>query len=126
MPKTAELTGALLDYYYYVAKAEGLTLGPHQDWLDAVQIENGKRMDWYNPHVNWAYCGPMIEKHELSLFRWQDEGRTIWSTDSGSFTRYVDVYMDDYEGQLSDTPQEAICRAVVRAAFGDEVPEVAP
>lgn len=114
MPKTAELTGALLDYY--VAKAEGykpwfqaIAPGARQNCTIGVRHEDGAvTARFYQPTTNWAQGGPLIEKYEIDLDKISGEWFAIGP-----------------KGQaVAATPQEAICRAVVRAAFGDEVPEV--
>jgi hypothetical protein len=136
MIKTSELTGAQLDYW--VARAEGipaeqLSVQRIQRSADAHCVREWRRRD---PHVpldmrvlafstDWAIGGPLIEKHGLALLRWKnDEGTPFWSTDSIGASHYLDVYLSDYEDTGSQTPLQAICRAVVRAAFGDDVEEV--
>jgi hypothetical protein len=110
MPKTAELTGALLEEW--AARAEGLE-------GSELYLAGG-----WNPLDDWAHCGPLIDKWKLTLIRWEQEEKVFWVAEQNGASLYLDAYGTGYEGQESDTPQEAICRAVVRAAFGDEVPEV--
>jgi hypothetical protein len=104
--KTAELTGALLDYW--VARAENKNAFMYEGVcftgpMPGVGIE-------YKPSERWGQCGPLIEKWKVEL----DRSGTGW---------YADIWACG--GALGDTPLQAICRAVVRAAFGDEVEEVA-
>lgn len=101
--KTAELTGALLDYW--VARAEGLNV-----YMDGELVEvEDKHENWraYYPSTDWAQGGPLIEKYEISV----DATFAMWAADTGPVSG---------EG---DTPLVAICRAVVRSVYGDEVPE---
>lgn len=118
--RTAELTGALLDYW--VARAEGLSVG----------IVNGRPVLWVGARCdkpgcavvhkrggpapayssNWMHSGPLIDKHIANLttdgFSWR---AVAWEAAGVKCPA---------EGA---TPLQAICRAVVRAAFGDEVPD---
>lgn len=119
---TANLTGALLDYH--TARAEGV---PAAD----LEIRPVQRPDPRTPDTicvrkigplalmridystNWALTGPLVEKHRLDLI----------SAYSGDwFVTSLRHDMSD-RGQ-GDTPLIAICRAVVRAAFGDEVEDL--
>lgn len=129
--KTADLTGALLDYW--VARAEGVPAdqleirplqrgngpnGPHlpesicvRFWMSDEIIGPDEVRVCYS--TNWAMGGPLVEKYKLDLIRgdifsngWQVSGETKLG------------YEYAVEG---DTPLIAICRAVVRATFGDEV-----
>lgn len=119
MPKTSELTGALLDYW--VARAEGC-----QDaeivggvCLYVHHEEPGDDGWWtpYEPSTDWAQCGPLIEKYKLIAEPSNYLMHGAW---------YAQAWQQDDTGMYGATTQEAICRAVVRAAFGDDVPEVAP
>jgi hypothetical protein len=106
--KTADLQGAALDYY--VAKAEGVK------W--AAIHERAGRPNWcalggdprrvYAPSTDWLIGGPLIEKYRFAVT-------------PGGYWRVGHFASLGGEG---DTPLQAICRAVVRAAFGDEVEEV--
>lgn len=111
--KTAELTGALLDYW--VARAEGRTAPRIANRYPSGQVCYTQMANIsnypYAPSVNWSQGGPLIEKYNLDIDK---IGPVQWlATDNG------DIY------GIGDTPLQAICRAVVRAAFGDEVEEVA-
>lgn len=110
--KTAELQGALLDYH--VARAEG------RNWRCEWMLEKHGMRDWQayeksrgNPtppySAEWECAGPLVEKHKLSV----TESHGDWF--AGADGRFL---------ATGTTPLQAICRAVVRAAFGDEVGEV--
>lgn len=116
MIKTATLTGALLDYY--VARAEGVP-------AEQLEIRQVQRSDKHHcvhiPHAfaavvvdyyDWHQCGPLVAKHRPCL-------EPCWP-DGGWYVRAKDKPCDG-DQVYGTTPQEAICRAVVRAAFGDEV-----
>jgi hypothetical protein len=119
--RVSELTGAQLDYW--TARAEGipaeqLTIRrvPRTDNLICVHSFYDvaglggllvKRVDYSS---KWETGGPLIEKHRVDLY-W-----IAGHSGCGAF-----IGSDDGHG---DTPLQAICRAVVRAAFGDEVEEV--
>lgn len=129
MIKTSELTGAQLDYW--TARAEGIPA--EQLTIRRVQRSTAYhvvRTDWgtYDAapvritvvaySTDWAQGGPLILKTG-GVDAWCRNGvmeNTYWQAPPG-----YDV-PDPSEG---DTPLQAICRAVVRAAFGDEVEEVA-
>jgi hypothetical protein len=108
--KTAELTGALLDYWVGRAEEVGVTPPP------VVECLNDKARGWkaYSPSTDWAQGGPLIDKYEIDI----EKMYTDWLACLLNKTGATIVA----EG---DTPLQAICRAVVRAAFGDEVEEVA-
>lgn len=128
--KVADITGALLDYW--TARAEGIP-------AKQLNIRQAPRTDnlicvrkWHtnDPIIGpdivrlafstlWAQGGPLIDKHDVffeasnfprkgAVFAyrgWQDAG-------AGG-------------GEYGPDRLTAACRAVVRAAFGDEVEEVA-
>lgn len=103
--KTSELTGALLDYW--VARAEEKVPLKHGDhWFVGLVREEA-----YSPSANWAQGGPLIEKHIETIY--ENGGRWACRTHARAI------------GATGSTPLQAICRAVVRAAFGDEVGEAA-
>jgi hypothetical protein len=119
--KTALLQGAILDYW--TARAEGIPAGqleirPIQRNTECHCVRKwhtrdpiiGPDLVVLDYSTNWARGGPLIEKYCLDVARYGAE----WA-----------AYTEDTRA-FADTPLQAICRAVVRAAFGDEVQEVAP
>lgn len=133
--KVFTLTGALLDYW--VARAEGIPAEqlsivpvPRTDTFICVWSKSPVGFTSYRDKSvyysdDWAQGGPLIEKHGGALINFTDEGAEVW----GCFMRgksaghYIDTYLDDADG-VGDTPLQAVCRAVVRAAFGDDVEEL--
>jgi hypothetical protein len=117
MIKTSELTGALLDYW--TARAEGIPAEqlsirrvPRTDNLIVVREWPGVCSALVLPFsTQWHVGGPLIEKHHLNISETDPPGWRAWS--------------NDLDAEYGDTPLQAVCRAVVRAAFGDEVEEVA-
>jgi len=119
---TSELTGALLDFW--TARAEGVPAdeleirdaqrpddphAPKQFCVRKMAYRNGEpcaviRIDY---STNWAVAGPLVEKHSLNVVE-RVEG---W--------RAYDAYSAN-----GSTPLIAICRAVVRAMFGDDVDDL--
>lgn len=113
--RTADLTKALLDYW--TARAENvpaadlelrangtlcvrvLRNGP--DGIDGVMV-----LDY---STNWALTGPLVEKYKVNVA----ERAIGWR-----------AYDDSGGNGAGATPLIAICRAVVRAAFGDEVEDL--
>lgn len=117
MRKVAELVGAELDYY--VARAEGVPAAELEiRATGTLCVRNltgtpGKTvavvvLDY---STNWALTGPLLEKHRMYVDRLD-----VWvaATDTGP----------SQAGGIGPTPLIAICRAVVRAAFGDEVEDL--
>lgn len=115
--KTAELEGKILDYY--VALAVGHVWRRKWDPEDEnytswQSYENG----WGNPtppySSDWALCGPLIERFDLSII---PDRLKCWDC----------MYFNNTGNLMqasSKTPQEAICRAVVALHFGQDVPDV--
>lgn len=117
--KTAELTGAALDWA--VAIAEGWTPDRPKDgqlkkqWPGGVTqyIVVGENADmcatWhrYKPSSDWSKGGPLIEKSriELTFLREQE-----WI-----------AFTFDAEYEAGATPLIAACRAIVAAKLGDTV-----
>lgn len=113
--RTADLTKALLDYWTARAervpaadlefRANGtlcvrrLRNGPHG--IDGVMV-----LDY---STNWALTGPLVDGRRLDIMCIPTEG---WAAYIGSYPVW------------GDTAMIAICRAVVRAAFGDEVEDL--
>ncbi len=110
--KTADLVGEALGWA--VGKAEGLNLElvPPQygnPWrvfarYQGQAIEYTKR---YNPWEDWALAGPLVLKHKLSI----DPRRN-----AGTWDAYSDRWVNACE-----TPQTAVCLAVVIATLGHTV-----
>lgn len=111
--RVSELTGAMLDYW--VARAEGvpaadLELGANGtlcvlNLRVATNILPAVRVLDYS--TNWALTGPVQVVHGISCIK---DYNGWWSQDED-----ITLYFH------KDKPLITICRAVVRAAFGDEV-----
>jgi hypothetical protein len=115
--KTAELTGALLDYW--TARADGVPAEqleirevPRTDWKICVRV--GHPMpgrDMAMPYsTSWALGGTLVEKHRMFVGPEFDG----WKAKPKNGVQQAGGY----------SPLIAICRAVVRAAFGDEVEDL--
>ncbi|MDQ7510998.1 phage protein NinX family protein [Salmonella enterica] len=128
--KTAELSGRALDWA--VARLSRLPLfemglsgnwpGNHKvteaslsgeilirDLTGQLTLEKSLHSSPYSPSTDWSQCGPLIAAYG------------VWLSDKdGAFTAsckpHFDIAIYDAE-----TPQIAICRAVVAARLGDEV-----
>lgn len=115
--KVAELTGVMLDLW--VARAIGLDdpkiyqtsagvdvcehKAPGVDGFEAIDVD-------FKPSEDWSDCGPLIWKYRIDL----DGGSSEWMAGPNAINKGF------YEG-TGDTPQQAICRAVVRSVYGDDV-----
>lgn len=128
--KTAELTGALLDYW--VAKSEG--------WIETRSNYDDKPRLWdtgggfyridghagtagderWRPSTYWAHAGPIIERERIGIIPFGSDG--YWM---GSMPGDADYCMgvDGADGLLGLTPLIAGMRAYVASKFGDDVPE---
>ncbi|MCW7764442.1 phage protein NinX family protein [Photorhabdus luminescens] len=107
--KTSELTGRALDYAVAVACEIDVTVDvgypltqQHKGWPPLI----------YNPSTDWSLCGQLIEKYGIELINELVNGHLVWSANSYYWS---DDYLD------GDTPQIAICRAVVAFRLCDEV-----
>ncbi|KLU14712.1 phage protein NinX family protein [Xenorhabdus griffiniae] len=109
--KTSELTGRALDWA--VARVAG---------LDVIITRFGnmvvRGMPDYSPSTDWAQCGPLIEKYEMD----------VCPVMGGNYCAGLSIIEgalcpDDYVNidMHGQTPQIAICRAVVAAQLGAEV-----
>lgn len=135
--KTAELTGAALDYW--VAKAEGVADGLVEKDGRMCRVEewSPEKMAWrddlaawkmwmdYAPSQRWDEGGPLIEREGIAIYRTADgwsavmPGGFAYPGDLG----YIDVSVMD-DGVSGPTPLVAAMRAFVLAKLGEEVPEV--
>lgn len=105
--KTAELTGAALDWA--VAKAENVgvaLIGSHPHIVDEGRLIGG-----YRPSTSWILGGPLIEKHRIQI----TPCTVGW---------FAEVYgagnQSPVEGD-GETSLVAACRAIVAHFLGDTV-----
>jgi len=117
--KTAELTGAALDWA--VAIAIGGTPDRPQDgqfidsngarWLAGFHIHAPSAS--YYPSTNWTQCGPLRDKYRIDImdFSVRDEPLVSASYEDNSGLHTLDA----------DTALIAICRAVVAGKLGGYV-----
>jgi hypothetical protein len=138
--KTADLTGAHLDYW--VARAEGIPA----EQLEIREVQRSdtrtpgplciRKLPYRDPVIgpdevalryssHWAFGGPLLEKMnaDLAYGRPLENGHWLREGYSARLSREDWPLCGWVQGP---TPLMAICRAVVRAAFGDEVDEVKP
>ena len=116
--KTAELTGAALDWA--VAKCEGagaalvtthsrgevLLLSDHTTDCDAG--------DHFKPSTDWAQGGPIIEREGMQIYMVDHSfwGATMWWDDEHGASEFT---------QKGPTPLIAAMRCYVASRFGDEI-----
>lgn len=117
--KTSDLTGALLEYW--TARAEGtkpedLTIRRDQVFR---QHHDPKRSGGFarvmDYTTNWALTGPLLRKYISGL--------DLCIGNKGAYVRPLHAPCDG-DQVYGDTELIAICRAIVRAAFGDEVEDI--
>lgn len=114
--RTSELTGGPLDAW--TARAEGVPAAELELHANgSLCVRNMPVVGMTLPMVlvldystNWALAGPLVEKHSVDLDgpNWYAQARRGGWCSGGS----------------GSTAMIAICRAVVRAAFGDEVEDL--
>lgn len=109
--KTAELTGAALDWA--VAKAEGMPAliyptDPHYVYIDMP----GRGCGPYMPSHAWFEGGPLIEKYKLDIGAPMENQNGPWN----AATEWAHPL-----GYKGDTPLIAACRAIVASVFGETV-----
>ncbi len=106
--KTSELSGAALDWA--VAKCEGpdSVAACYYD-EDALPVcrDEAMHMEW-QPSINWAQGGPIIESNLITIFRHDEE----WFAHSQLSTP------EDFHG---DTPLIAAMRCYVASKLGDTI-----
>ena len=105
--KTAELTGAALDWA--VAKCEGWSEEGLED------IANGDMFPEHDFSTDWAQGGPIIEREAISLKHWH-----------GAWTAELEYLPDDdanyrYGKGGGTTPLIAAMRCYVASKLGDTV-----
>ena len=131
MIRTADLTGALLDYY--VARAEGIPA----EQLEIRQVQRSSETHLVRKHptfrtgadtalpysIDWNLGGPLIARYAVAF-----EGQPGGAEGNGQWLAYFSEGPDAWSANGDDhmtAACRAVVRAVVRAAFGDEVEEVA-
>jgi hypothetical protein len=111
--KTANLTGALLDYW--VAQGLGLcpTLGHLPGMGDICRAHLLARGEYgpFMPSTDWALGGPIIERGQFDI---EFYARNEW----GARRR-----AGDRPNEYGKTPLIAAMRAYVASKFGDTVPD---
>lgn len=116
--RTADLAGAPLDYW--TARAEGVPAADLELRANGTLCVRNIRgtpgkiaaVQVLDYSTNWALTGPLLTMHEMHL---------TYLTNNED---YGPAWMINYGDDIGDTPLIAICRAVVRAAFGDEVEDL--
>lgn len=118
----SELTGDWLNYW--VARAEG------HEWRCHWMLEKSGIREWQSyeqawgaptpPYLTeWEFGGHLIQTYHLAVAPHENG----WMARSEYSFWAVDESLADWVAR-GNTPLEAICRAVVRAKFGDEVEEI--
>ena len=106
--KTSELTGRALDYA--VAMADKLSVSINE--LGYVFVKDKRFIGVYKASERWCLCGEFIDKYWIELMVEEVDGVDYWHASPPHL-------IGDYA--TGNTPQEAICRAVVMIEFGDTV-----
>jgi hypothetical protein len=136
--KTAELTGALLNYWValageewkHVDTSDTMTLDPSYKGVRLVAYSDGSqaailqpnnpfRQDprEFSPSTDWAQGGPIIERNCVGLYG-PAGARREWE----AFLR-PDSNKQELVEATGSTPLIAAMRAFVASRFGDKVPD---
>jgi hypothetical protein len=111
--KISELTGKALDWA--VARATGKK-SSLVDGDICLPNSSGEFTRKFSPSTDWSQCGQLIEAFLDSLTRMCIDSPWVASCKA--------VTVDDFsiwKVEIGETPQIALCRAVVSAKLGDEV-----
>jgi len=119
--RTADLQDALLDYW--TARAEGVPAADLELRANGTLCVRNLRgtpgkivaVQVLDYSTNWALAGPLVEKHRLSLLADTED----WTAGKAFLHEFCAG-----DGETNAAPLTAICRAVVSAAFGDEVEDL--
>lgn len=107
--KTSELTDAALDWV--VATCEGYSASISESG-EAIIMREGV-VDYFDPHRNWGWGGPIIEREKISIRQWVD-------------VPVVNAYIPNADWSFdAASPLIAAMRCYVASKLGDfvEVPE---
>jgi hypothetical protein len=111
--KIKTLEGAALDWA--VAKCEGVSMIGHQGFVwDAYN-----NLAAFEPSINWAQAGPIIERERITLAYGEDE--KDWFACIGDSRRFDNDTPDGLEKVVGPTPLLAAMRCYVASNLGDEV-----
>ena len=146
--KTAELTGAALDWA--VAKCEhpdlvwGNSIGIHHASLQIVIPHLPEPQCYWNPSTSWLQAGPIIERENISIIRlhdagipdakgfWQGKYVSQWGAVMGDRHSAEEQHgsQGDYWGMSYHVDEDAVCaetpliaamRCYVASKLGDNV-----
>ena len=108
--KTAELTGAALDWA--VAKCEGVALlNPHNnEWELCWTLLGDNSGDYYQPSCDWSQGGPIIDREHISIAYMYRGEWEAWDDKTMPPPRY-----------RGPTPLVAAMRCYVASKLGDDI-----
>lgn len=114
--KVSELRDRELDYF--VAKAEGYVPIENNDyWYVGLDKDVP-----YRPSKDWKDGGPLLQKYGLGCaFDRPGVWLAVRATGPNYDTSLWSMLRSEGQETEGSTALEAICRAVVKAKFGDEV-----
>jgi hypothetical protein len=108
--KTAELTGAMLDYWVaQVERSVGVEVYIRSDNGLPQCIMRGGPETWFCPSINWAQGGPIADENWFEITNW--------------LFRYLSP---EWYGDICDKRGSTLIwfmRAYVASKFGEEVPD---
>ncbi|MEX0445232.1 phage protein NinX family protein [Xenorhabdus sp. SGI246] len=113
--KTSELTGKALDWA--VARVTACDVKINENKNISATFNGCRYAACWEPSSDWSICGQLIEKYIDDFTHMAFRG-DHWVANCRA-VRVGDFSI--FKTQTGDTPQIAICRAVVAAQLGDEV-----
>ncbi|MDC9598971.1 phage protein NinX family protein, partial [Xenorhabdus anantnagensis] len=112
--KTSELTGRALDWAVCLALGARISDGRFLELPSGYFVDKNSRYYSFKPSTDWAQCGELIDKY-LDDVTYMGRKDNHWVASVRALT--VDDF-SIFKMQTGDTPQIAICRAVVAAQLG--------
>jgi hypothetical protein len=112
--KTAELTGAALDWA--VAKCEGVEVEYINDGITRCLLRLSPFTGRYSPSTDWNKGGPIIERECIGL-RGPSMKGNLWA----AFIDHSGVSQGPQHRHTGPTPLIAAMRCYVASKLGDEV-----
>lgn len=127
--KTAELTGAALDWA--VAKClanvheDAMLNGTimHGWWISGLFTDPNYwiRNDEFNPSTNWTQGGPIIESERITLDYYCNQGESRAALGYASYDNEGEYIEGSDHEQTGPTPLIAAMRCYVSSKLGDEI-----
>lgn len=95
--------------------------GPALDWAVAIAFNPGHEWGEWQPSIDWAQGGPIIQEEQITLrFSGNDWIAEWWADNSGMAKNPAQRFRPNAY-KVGPTPLIAAMRCYVESKFGDEV-----